>query len=445
MPLNAQISQIKHFIGNETSTLSQGMLRVTVVAFEDRCNLNCGMHFAELLKSNPLFEVKFFNEHFPKGFLNLQGRNFFDFIDRGAQILKSTQSDVVIWGYEENGKIRLNFQVSEQYKIPNELHFSLLESLFVPLNFFTNIDNFSPSLLDLINAVIIAAAPPVTGYQKSNKSKILAAQIAKLSAGSAPKDLSPEFMPYIMNMLGKVYLYNVKDNLSATDIAIISDLFNNALERLSYVHNPLCSGCTYANLAQLHELAFNRDIDNGFEHLKAAISFYQESRKYLNRNYPYDFGISAYHLALLYYEYWKHKNDIQGLRDAVARLREAERVYTFEQFPTSWCHIEGTLGYYLTSLGMSTASNEIMQLAINSYKLQQKIHTQYAYPSEWADVQKEIGNIYYLLGKQNNDDNFMYEARNYFNSAADIYAQIHDKKSRRETEIMLGKVRNYIG
>ena len=99
----------------------EGLFRITVVAFEDKCNLNCGLRFAELLKQNRLFDVNFFSEPFSKSFLNLQGRNFFDFIDRGNKILSSTRSDILVWGYEEDGKIRLNFQVKEQYTIPSRL------------------------------------------------------------------------------------------------------------------------------------------------------------------------------------------------------------------------------------------------------------------------------------------------------------------------------------
>jgi hypothetical protein len=93
---------------------------------------------------------------------------------------------------------------------------------------------------------------------------------------------------------------------------------------------------------------------------------------------------------------------------------------------------------------MTTASNDIMQLAIDSYRRQQKIYEQRIYPMEWAQIQEEIGNIYYLLGKQNEDDNFMIEARNYFNSALEVYQQLRAKDAAAETRRRLAKVRNYI-
>ena len=60
------------FKTTETPPTLEGLFRITVVAFEDKCNLNCGLQFAELLKRNRLFDVNFFNEPFSKSFLNLQ-------------------------------------------------------------------------------------------------------------------------------------------------------------------------------------------------------------------------------------------------------------------------------------------------------------------------------------------------------------------------------------
>jgi len=444
MPFNDCLTNIRNFIHTPKKGSKGGMFRVTVVAFEDRCNINCGRVLAELLGQSDLFEVQFFDEIFPKGFLNLQGRNFFDFIDCGTRILSSTKSDILIWGYEENGKIRLNFQVENQYFIPNELAFSLLDSLFVPLNYFTKRENFSESFLLLIYGIVVAAIKPTSAEQIKNQPRLLKEIIALLAADVSQKNFSREFMPYIMNMLGKIYLHNIKNNITSADLEIIQTLFDNALKNKEYMRLPIYYGCIYNNFGQLYEVAATADMENHYDYLKLAISHYMSAQKYLNRNYPYDYGLISYHLALLYFEFWKHTNDLQALRDAVSQLREAEKVYTLAQFPQSWCHIQGLLGYYLTSLGTNTISREIMQLAIVSYKNEQKIFEQYTHPLEWAKVQEEIGNIYYLLGKQDEDDNLMLEARNYYNSALNVYNEIKDKESAETTRVMLARISNYI-
>lgn len=445
MPFASNLLNIRNFLSGTEQKKKDGLFRVTVVAFEDKCNLNCGLRFAELLKRNNLFDVTFFNEPFAKGFLNLQSRNFFDFIDRGNKIIHSTQADIVVWGYEEEGKIRLNFQVDNQYVIPNNLSFSLLDSLFVPLSYFTDINNFSASVLLLISGIIVAAITPVTNEQKHRQPQVLKEIISMLSADSSPKEISKEFMPYIMNMLGKIYLSNTRNDLSLQDVEIIENLFENALKNKQYMRLPIYYGCVYNNLGQLYEIAFRQSRARTSAYLKQSISNYQKAQKNLNRNYPYDYGLIAYHLAVLYFEYWKHTADLQALRDAVSQLREAEKVYSLAQFPLSWYQIEGLLGNYLTALGMQTKSNELMQLAMEAYKNQQKIYSQNQEPEVWAEIQEKIGNIFYLLGKQNEDDKFMEEARNYFNSAQEIYTDLNLKAANKNVEKALLKIRNYIG
>lgn len=445
MSFSPNLLNIRSLLGSEKKPDKNGLFRVTVVAFEDKCSLNCGLRFAELLKKSNLFDITFFNEPFAKGFLNLQSRNFFDFIDRGNKILSSTQADIVIWGYEDDGKIRLNFQVANQYAIPGSLSFSLLDSLFIPLNYLTDTANFSESLLLLIYGIIVAAINPVTNAQKQKRPQILQELIALLSADKSPKDISKEFMPYIMNLLGKIYLCNACANLTEKDIEIIHNLFELALKNKQYIRLPIYYGCIYNNFGQLYEAAFLQSRMGNISYLKQAISNYQSAQKNLNRNYPYDFGLIAYHLAQLYFEYWKHTADLQALRDAVSKLREAEKVYSLAQFPEFWCQIEGLLGNYITSLGLQTKSNELMQLAIEAYKSQQKIYTQNNAPAVWAEIQEKIGNIFYLLGKQNDDDKLMEEARNYFNSALEIYNELNLKHGVKNVERALLKIRNYLG
>ena len=444
MPLSSCLNNIRNFINGPKKDETVGLFQITVAAFEEKSGLNCAKHFAQMLSKNKLFSVKFFDEPFPKGFLNLQGRFFYDFIDCGQKILNSSHSDIIIWGYEENAKIRLNFQVANQYDLEENNKFSLLDNLYVPLSFFTNTDNFSESMLLLIYGIIIAAIKPITLNQQRHKPLLLADIISLLSQDTSPKDLSREFMPFIMNMLGKIYLCAAAENIKTEDLDIISELFNNSLKNSQYRTQPVFCGCTDNNLGLLYENAFRSLSSENSVYLKTAVACYQKALKNLHRAYPYDYALIACHLARLYFEYWKQTGDLQALRDAVAQLRDTEKVYTKDKFRNSWGYLQGLLGYYLTSLGMNTASNEIMLLAITAYRKQQELYAQNSYPTEWAQIQVEIGNIYYLLGKQNEDENFMYEAQNYFNSALEVYTQLHAKNAIDAVKNKLAKVHNYI-
>ena len=86
-----------------------------------------------------------------------------------------------------------------------------------------------------------------------------------------------------------------------------------------------------------------------------------------------------------------------------------------------------------------------MQLAIEAYKNQQKIYMQNNEPVAWAEIQEKIGNIFYLLGKQNDDDKMMEEARNYFNSALEVYNNLNLKSAVKNVSRSILKIRNYIG
>ena len=63
-------------------------VKLTIVAFEDDCLDNSGKILAQFLEHIPYFEVSYYDDVFDKKFLDLQSRNFFDFIDTGKHILK---------------------------------------------------------------------------------------------------------------------------------------------------------------------------------------------------------------------------------------------------------------------------------------------------------------------------------------------------------------------
>lgn len=433
----------KFFSASRDKSSFNKLFKVAVIDFLTVNDLSSAVNFVEILKQNPMFEVVFVKENFSKSFLNFQGRNFFEFIEKGNKVLRQTHSDIAIWGYEEYGKIRLNFQTPNQYNIPNIQFFSLLDSMFLPINYLVNTQNFPQSLSMLIAGIIVAGTTPVTNLQKKYQAQILSDIIKKLAQDSSPKDVSHEFMPYIMNILGKLYFINNFKNLTENDVKIISGLYETALKNKQYMRLPIYYGVIYANLGQLYEQAYAVEQKNP-QYLRLAISYYQSAQKNMGRNYQYDFGNIAYRLGLLYFEFWKYGADLQALRDAVSNLREAEKIYVSSQFPRTWCHIEGLLGNYLTMLGMRVNSAEIMQMAINAYKKQQKLYILNEYPLQWADLQEKIGNIFYLLGKANDDENFMLEAKNYFESAIGIYKEMKLKEKISGAKRNLDKVYNYI-
>lgn len=160
--------------------------------------------------------------------------------------------------------------------------------------------------------------------------------------------------------------------------------------------------------------------------------------KYLSKyTYPYDYGYISYKLSKLFFNYWRQKEDIQALRDAVFQLREAEKIYTYALFPEFWAEIQGQLGYLLSLLGSFTKSEDISELAIASYKNRQKVITERRDPLLWAECSENIGDIYYRIGKNKADRAALEEALEHFHDALYIFenAQLSERIKKLTTDI----------
>lgn len=97
---------------------------------------------------------------FRKNFLTLESRTIFDLIDKGQDIIDKTKTDVIIWGYREGDKIRLNFQTDKQYEYEDKSFVSLLDSLYIPAVSEANAAVFPKALLNLIHGAVISAVTP---------------------------------------------------------------------------------------------------------------------------------------------------------------------------------------------------------------------------------------------------------------------------------------------
>ncbi|MBP5698911.1 MAG: hypothetical protein J6W96_05245 [Alphaproteobacteria bacterium] len=429
---------IKILFGNETKGKrvlpKVGTLKVVVVEFAEYGNYGFGRGFARLLQRNTNFEVRYFDEPFDKAFLNLQGRNFFDLVDAGNTILQKLNADIVVWGYQEHENIRLNFQTANAYSDWDNVSCSVLESIYVPAEYFEHI-NFFPEILENIIIGIIASAISEQRIDLRHlKQKLLKSVISKFSTGPAGNNDKLMLSPYVMNTTGLIYLSYAQKELNKKAFDTIKELFNNALAYQSQIMQNVHLGCIYKNIAQLYEMALQQDLDGHWLLFRESISNYRTAQKYLDYfNYPYDFALISFKLSQLYFQYWKFSNDTQALRDAVYYLREAEKTYTQITFPELWSKIEGYLGYYLSLLGMFSKSTDISMLAIRSYKNKQIVYRKELYPVMWAKIQENIANVYYNIGKTAKDVKAFGEAVNYYKSALKIY---ENKKMHNEITVV---------
>lgn len=412
-------------------------LKVVVVEFVEYGDYNFGRALTDLLKRNTNFNIRYFDEPFDKSFLNLQGRNFFDLVDAGNMILQKLNADVIVWGYQENENIRLNFQTANAYSDWENVSCSILESLYIPLENFEHINFFPETLTNLIIGIIGAAISQQRLDLRHLKQKLLKNVIARLTNASASENRDLMFSPYIMNTVGLIYLTSAQQELSQKTFNATKELFNNALSYKTKISQNVHLGCIYKNMAQLYETALKQDFGSHWQLFKESISNYRLAQKYLDHyNYPYDFALISFKLSQLYFKYWKFSNDIQALRDAVYFLREAEKTYTQISFPELWSKIEGYLGFYLSLLGLFSKSSDISLLAIKSYRNRQLVYRKELYPIMWAKIQENIANVYYNIGKMaknGKDKSAFAEAIDYYQSALKIY---ENKKMHQEINIV---------
>ena len=170
-------------------------VKVVVVDFDDGSQEKSGRFLESLLAEKSFLEVSFYDEGFDKTFLNLQGKNFFDFYDTGKQILKKTKADVLIWGWKKDEKLRLNLQVLKQYEKKSLLSVSLLDGLYLPFDYFKE-GTLPEVMVDLICAMILAAT--------DSRADVLSELVDKIAKKGSPAGLSVEYMPYVLNTISLV-------------------------------------------------------------------------------------------------------------------------------------------------------------------------------------------------------------------------------------------------
>ncbi len=396
--------------------------KVVVTEFADNVESSGAEKVCSLLKTKEGLQVSYFNEPFNKSFLNLESRSFFDLLEKGQTIIDKSNADVLIWGCREGDKIRLNFQTNLQYETTSGTFTSILDSLYFPAEIFDISNPFPNSLSYLIYGAVISAIAAPNRQIRIQKRYLLKKIIATLSSDNSAKQLSVEYLPFIMNFLGIIYLSYSYDAETDKDFKIVKNLLETAISHQDLIKNPIHLGCIYYHLGQLYDSASNYILKKPSAYYKGAINNYRLAQKYLGKyTYPYDYGAISYRLADLFYDYWKQKNELQALRDSVFNLREAEKIFTYALFPEFWARIQGKLGYHLSLIANLTQSTDISELAIAAYKNQQKIITEKRDPHLWAEIQEKIGDIYFYTGRQDGDTDALEEALEYYHDALYIF------------------------
>ncbi|MFV0625769.1 MAG: hypothetical protein ACK5N8_00280 [Alphaproteobacteria bacterium] len=419
--------------------------KILIIEFSDNVEGNSGETITRMLRDKEGIEVHYFDEPFNKNFLNFDSKELFDWIDRGQTVIDRTGADVIVWGFREGNRLRLNFQSTNQYESNRKIFISLVDSLYIPAINLNDREKIATAVINLIHGAIISTVESKDKELKIYRKYLLRKIIDRLINDDSAKSLSIEFMPYIMNFLGIIYLSYAFENKDDKDFKIIKNLFETAIKHQDLISNPIHLGCIYYHLGQLYDCASSNIDKHPALFFKGAIEYYVQSQKYLSKhNYPYEYGSICYRLSSLYFSYWKQKSDIQALRDAVFQLREAEKIYTYALFPEFWANIQENLGHLLAILGNLTNSSEISALAIDSYKNKQKVVTERKDPISWAITQSEVGDIFYRLGKSSQNKELLEDALEYFHDALYIFENAKMDDEIKKLNVNISKTSQYI-
>ena len=417
--------------------------RVKVIEFSDNVEGSSGEIIARQLATREGIEVGYFDEPFIFSFLFLECRSLFVLFDNGLRFLDKTGADVLLWGCREGSRIRLNFQVPSQYEDEELAFVSLMDSLYIPAR--PESENYPDAVINLIYGGLLSSLNAAGAQAKVYKRYLLKKIIDRLSKDNSAKTLSIEYMPYIMNFLGIIYLSYAYDQENGRNFKTIYNLLNTALKHQDMITNPIHLGCIYYHIGQLYDSATIYTTRNPSGYFKGAIGYYRQAQKYLSKyNYPYDYGYISYKLSGLFFNYWKQKEDIQALRDAVFQLREAEKIYTYALFPAFWAEIQGKLGQMLALLGNITKSTEISEIAITAYQNRQKVISEKRFPLQWGHLQESIGEIHYQLGQKGAGDSHFEEAMEYFHDALYMYENAQDTAGIKKVKNSINKCRQHL-
>ncbi len=352
-----------------------------------------------------------------ENFAEIDHRNFFDFWDKGTDILKRHRADVLLRYDQMQNQIRLSFQSDDMYQKKDAVFFSAAHNLFLPLSFF-NEEILPPQISALILATIISFV-----YEKDEKYKIYLEQImTHLGQQKIPAGIEALYMPNLLIFLVLCYLTFKKESFCKEDMALVLSLIKSAQKYLIEAPNSNMKAIIDLTLGQMYLCASYSKKADVYIFIRRAIEYFKKSLKIFSRyTYPYDYARISFVMAEQYIRMFQLSDDNQALRDAVAELRGAEQIFTYTIKPFLWAEIEEKLGFCFSVLSSKSNSEEIALMAVKHFKEKQKVYEREKYQKIWADTEKNIGDVYFYLGKHIKSENYLEKAIDSYNSAFEIY------------------------
>jgi hypothetical protein len=422
--------------------------KVTIVEFNDVADSKRSLNLSYILKDFPDLITEYYDDPFSRPDLEFEGENFFNVRETGQLILEKTEADVLIWGFREDDKIRLNLQNDYLWDASDNNFINLFDSIYIPAKLLNNIQDFPSSIANMLYGAILCATNPRNQKSLNKRNYILDKIIKKLANDNPAKNISMTYIPFIMNTLGIIYhcnIYNKNEKKDIKDYNTAKQLFYTAIKNQNILDDTIHLGSFYYHLGDLFDDITTFHTASAQDNFLEAIKCYRKSQSYFTRSsFPYDYAYISYRISKMLYRYWKLKEDIQALRDAVAHLRDAENIFTYAFYPFFWAKIQGDLGHMLFIQYNYTRNDAIAKLSIKAYQNKQKVHTEHRSPIIWAETQNKIGEIYFELGKSTRLLRNFELAEECFQDALFVFNNEEDEANNKLSQVNLNKLKKYL-
>ena len=414
--------------------------RVVVTSFSDSLKKNAGKILFEIMQKNDLLDVAYYADNLSASEQEINSKNLLGIQDFSMRVFRKIPTDVIIFGHQEKEKICLNFITYGEYEELSAKSFRVLDCIYLPLDFFENSQKYEDLFANIITGAVLLCKKNYTAESKARQKSMLRSVISFFEKNEEAKNLPHYSMPYMLSFLAAIYFEYSRDNIDRRTFELIKYMLENALKQKENLVKKIHIAPLYIRIGDLFaHAAQNMHIDS-LTCYKKSVQAYKLAQGYLMKNeYPYDYAQIAYLLSQTYFAQWNYTENLDALSQAVALLREVEKIYTEKLFPASWAKVEHELGYYLSVMGNYTGSPEVLNLAIQNMSNAQKVFYADKYPFIWLDVQADIGRIYYFIGKKYHNVEALKQAERKFRDAIMLCEIKNIEGERRKIDTDLAK------
>jgi len=416
------------------------IVRICVCATADDPTETCGKAILDSLQGFDGVSAGYTDYCPLASVLDINAKNLLEIPEIANKILRRKKYDVIIFSHIENNLLVLNFFTAGEYENAQRKRWRVFDCLYLPMNFFENA-KFCRSGANLVAGAALLCKDPSSPEEKKSYFSLLKNIISFLCNDETAGDVPFQCMPYILSLLGSLYLEYFSARLTKKRFSDVKYIFEKALGHKAVFAKKIHIAPIYIHLGNLFSLAAEHSDFDAEICYKKAVQSYRLAQGYFPENiYPYEYAWISCLCAEAFLQKWQYFKSVESLRDSVSSFQSAQKIFTDKATPKIWGSIEEKLGYNLLSLGCITQSQEILNLSIVSFCNAQNIFSKQKYPQKWIALENGIANAYYTFGKKYRSLDFLKKAEKHLHEAIRACEEFNQTSLLRKLDMELSKV-----